>query len=655
MSNTGENDQGLRKIIDLTRFASIFILLLHFYFYCYGAFALWRYKSSITDRLLQNVAHTGLFMNLFISKGIVFGLLMISLMGAQGKKDEKISWKNITAYLLLGLSIFFGSSILLTLNFSLEIKAITYMIVTAVGFLLILAGGNLLSRLIKLNLSNDIFNSLNETFPQEERLLTNEFSINLPARYNLKGQIRKSWINIINPFRGLLVIGSPGSGKSWFVIQHVIKQHIEKGFAMFVYDFKYDDLSKIVYNWLQQNKNKYKVEPAFYVINFDNLSVSHRCNPLDPSSMNDITDATESARTILLGLNREWINKQGDFFVESPINFVTAIIWFLRKYENGKYCTLPHIIELMQADYDELFPVLNTEPEIEVLVNPFVTAYQNDAMEQLEGQVASAKIGMARLSSPQLYWVLSGNDFTLDINNPEKPKIVCVGNNPEKQQIYGAVLSLYISRLIRQVNRKGMMKSSLVFDEFPTIYFNNMDSLIATARSNKVATTLAMQDFSQLKKDYGKEQADVIVNITGNIISGQVMGETSKLLSERFGKIMQDRQSVSVNRMDTSVSHSKQLDSAVPASKIASLSSGEFVGMVADNPDEKIKLKMFHSEIINDTNKLNEEAKIFKEIPQIKLVTAQEVQDNYYQVKLEVKQLIEKEVSILKQKAGIDL
>ena len=501
---------------------------------------------------------------------------------------------------------------------------------------------------LPLNLSNDVFNSLNETFPQEERLLTNEFSINLTARYNLKGRIRKSWINIINPFRGLLVIGSPGAGKSWFVIQHVIKQHIEKGFAMFVYDFKYDDLSKIVYNWIQLHKNKYAVKPSFYVINFDNLSVSHRCNPLDPSSMHDITDATESARTILLGLNREWINKQGDFFVESPINFVTAIIWFLRKYADGKYCTLPHVIELMQFDYDKLFPVLNTQPEIEVLVNPFMTAYQNDAMEQLEGQVASAKIGMARLASPQLYWVLSGNDFTLDINNPKHPKIVCVGNNPEKQQIYGAVLSLYISRLVRQVNKKGMLKCSLVFDEFPTIYFNNMDSLIATARSNKVATTLAMQDFSQLKKDYGKEQADVIVNITGNIISGQVMGETSKLLSERFGKIMQDRQSVSVNRTDTSISHSKQLDSAIPASKIAALSSGEFVGLVADNPDEKIKLKMFHAEIINDAKKLNEEVSRYKEIPVVSNVTHQRVLDNYYQVKMEVKLMIGMEVERLK-------
>jgi DNA-binding transcriptional regulator YbjK len=648
MSHTGENEQGLRKIVDLTRFASIFILLLHFYYYCYVAFEQWEITSTITDRLMKNISNTGLFKNQLTSKFLALGLLTISLFGSQGKKDEKINWRSIAAYLLIGLLLYFSSQLFLKLQYDVQTVAIVYMTATGIGFLLILAGGNLLSRLIKLNLGDDVFNSLNETFPQEERLISNEFSINLPARYNLKGRVRKNWINIINPFRGLLVIGSPGSGKSWFVIQHVIKQHIEKGFALFVYDFKYDDLSRIVYNWLQQNKHNYSVKPSFYVINFDNLSVSHRCNPLDPNSMNDITDATESARTILLGLNREWINKQGDFFVESPINFVTAVIWFLRKYADGKYCTLPHVIELMQAEYDELFPVLNTQPEIEVLVNPFITAYQNDAMEQLEGQVASAKIGMARLAAPQLYWVLSGNDFTLDINNPKHPKIVCVGNNPEKQQIYGAVLSLYVSRLVRQVNKKGMQKCSLVFDEFPTIYFNNIDSLIATARSNKVATTLAMQDFSQLKKDYGREQADVIVNITGNIISGQVMGETSKLLSERFGKIMQDRQSVSINRMDTSISHSKQLDAAIPASKIAALSSGEFVGMVADDPLEKIKLKMFHSEIINDHEKLNAEVSNYRDIPAVTNVTQQQVLDNYYQVKMDIKRLIGEEVRRLK-------
>jgi type IV secretory pathway TraG/TraD family ATPase VirD4 len=243
--------------------------------------------------------------------------------------------------------------------------------------------------------------------------------------------------------------------------------------------------------------------------------------------MIDITDATEASRTIMLGLNRDWIKKQGDFFVESPINFLTAIIWYLRRYEDGKYCTLPHVIELIQADYDRLFAVLLKEPEITALINPFISAYNNNAKAQLEGQVASAKIGLARLASPQLYYVLSGNDFTLDINNPAEPKIVCMGNNPQKLQTYGAVLSLYISRMIKLVNRKGQLKSSLIFDEFPTIFFNNIDSLIATARSNKVATCLAVQDFSQLSKDYGKEQADVITGIVGNIISSAISGGSS--------------------------------------------------------------------------------------------------------------------------------
>ena len=647
MSGTGENEVDLRKILDLTRWISIVILVLHFYYFCYAVFDEWELTADFSDGLLANIANTGLFTNFHNSKLIALGILVVSLLGARGRKDESLSIRGILMMVFIGLILYFCSFTILKLSTSAEITAIMYMVVTITGFTFILGGTTMLSRLIRVRLSKDIFNELNESFPQEERLLQNEFSINLPAKYRLKTKIRKSWINVINPFRGLLVVGSPGAGKSWFVIQHIIKQHIEKGFAMFIYDFKYDDLSRITYNWLLQHKHHYPVEPKFYVINFDKLSVSHRCNPLAPSAMHDITDASESARTILLGLNKEWIRKQGDFFVESPINFVTAIIWFLRKYEDGKYCTLPHVIELMQAEYDELFPVLNTDPEIEVLVNPFITAYQNDAMEQLEGQVASAKIGMAKLASPQLYWVLSGNDFTLDINNPGEPKIVCVGNNPEKQQIYGAVLSLYISRLIRQVNKKGRLKCSLVFDEFPTIFFNNIDSLIATARSNKVATTLAMQDFSQLRKDYGKEQADVIVNITGNIISGQVTGDTSKVLAERFGKIMQDRESISINRTDTSVSRSTHLDYAIPSSRIAALSSGEFVGMIADNPEEKIKLKMFHSEIVNNVDQLNRETSNFIDIPEVSSVTPQQVSDNYHQVKLDVRQLLQSEVARL--------
>ena len=650
---TGENEQAMRKILDMTRLISIVILVIHYYYYCFSAFHEWGLITEFSDRILGNIYRTGLFGNFHKSKLIALGFLFISLLGARGRKDEKLNHKTAFAYIITGLLIYFTSYLALLLKIKTTELAIVYIGITSIGFLLTLSGGTLLSRIIRNRLnSKDIFNRENETFPQEERLLENEYSINLPARYQLKDKMRNSWINIINPFRGVMVLGTPGSGKSYFVIRHIITQHIRKGFTMFVYDFKFDDLSRIVYNTWLKNKHRYPKSPAFYVINFDDLTRSHRCNPLEPSAMTDITDAAESARTILMGLNREWIKRQGDFFVESPINFLTAVIWYLKKYKDGEFCTLPHVIELMQVDYDSLFTLLRTEKEIEVLINPFVNAYLNDVMEQLEGQIASAKVAMARLSSPQLYYVLSGNDFTLDINNPDEPKIVCMGNNPQKIQIYGAVLSLYVTRLVKLVNKKGKQKSSLIFDEFPTIYLNNMDSLIATARSNKVATCLGIQDFSQLRKDYGREQADVIMNITGNILSGQVTGDTAKQLSERFGKIMQDRESLSINASDTSISRSKQLESAVPPSKISALSSGEFVGMVADDPDCKIDLKAFHCEILNDHEALKKEQEAYMDIQVIRKLDNTMVQRNYLQIKQDVQDIIHSEMERLLNDPG---
>ncbi|MBS1504582.1 MAG: TraM recognition domain-containing protein, partial [Bacteroidetes bacterium] len=321
------------------------------------------------------------------------------------------------------------------------------------------------------------------------------------------------------------------------------------------------------------------------------------------------------------------------------------VIWYLRKYHDGVYCTLPHVIELMQADYEQLFSVLQEEEQVRVLINPFILAYNNNAKAQLEGQIASAKIGLARLSSPQLYYVLSGNDFTLDLNNPESPKVICMGNNPQKLQTYGAVLSLYISRMIKLVNRKGQLKSSLIFDEFPTIFFNNMDSLIATARSNRVATTLAVQDFSQLKKDYGPEQADVITGIVGNIISGQVTGDTAKTLADNFGKIVQDKHSMTINSSDTSISKATQLDYAIPASKIASLSSGEFVGLVSDNPDQRIALKLFHSEIQNNHAAIANEEAAYKPIPLVEYVSPEDVEENYQKIKRDICEMIAEEMT----------
>ncbi|MHB1177175.1 MAG: conjugal transfer protein MobC [Daejeonella sp.] len=642
--HTGENEQALRKITDFTRLLSIAILAIHFYFFCHAAFAAWGLTAEIVDRVIATVIRLGIFKTTVASKGAALLLLVVSLFGVKGKKDEKINGRSVTAYCTSGLALYGLSELILLFSNQNNTTTIAYITTVSIGYILILTGGTQVTRLLKLNLAGDIFNKENETFPQEERLLQNEYSINLPAKYRLKGKTRDSWINIINPFRGNLILGTPGSGKSYFAIRHIITQHIQKGFSMLIYDFKYDDLTRIAYNTLRKYSGKYEVKPKFYVVNFEDLSRTHRCNPLDPASMTDITDATEASRTIMLGLNREWIKKQGDFFVESPINFVTAIIWYLRRYRDGRYCTLPHVIELMQADYKYLFGVLRKEPEIEVLINPFISAWRNEAYDQLEGQVASAKISMARLASPQLYYVLSGNDFTLDLNNPNEPKIICMGNNPMKQQVYGAVLSLYISRTIKLVNQKGKLKSNLIFDEFPTIYFNNIDSLIATARSNKVATTLAVQDYSQLKKDYGREQAEVIMNIVGNIIAGQVTGDTAKQLSERFGKIMQQRQSVSINSSDTSVSHSTQLDYAVPASKISALSSGEFVGLVSDDPNTAIDLKVFHCRIQNDHNAIQQEEAAYQTIPKIREIGPELIQLNYLGIKQDIRDLMEAEL-----------
>ncbi|HEY4325168.1 MAG TPA: conjugal transfer protein MobC [Mucilaginibacter sp.] len=633
---TGENEQALRKIIDFTRLLGIALLLIHFYLSGYSSFQQWHLTHQIVDRILLPLSRMLIFKTALNAKLTALLLLAVSLVGSKGKKDEKLRYRTAGTYCLLGLALYFASDYLIVFT-------AIYIGLSALGYLLFMTGGAMFFRILKLKLGGDIFNKENETFPQEERLIENEYSINLPAKYQLKGKERGSWINIINPFRGTLVGGSPGAGKSYFVIRHIITQHVAKGFSMLIYDFKYDDLSRIAYNALLRHGGR-----SYYVINFE--KIMHRSNPLEPETMLDITDAMESSRTVMLGLNREWIKKQGDFFVESPINFVTALIWFLRKYENGKYCTLPHAIELSLVDYKALFEVLSEEPEIEVLINPFISAWKNEAYEQLEGQIASAKISLARLSSPQLYYVLSGSDFSLDINNPDDPKIVCLANNPQKSQVYGAVLSLYINRINKQVNRKNQQKCSLIFDEFPTIYFNGIDNLIATARSNKVAVTLAVQDYSQLKKDYGREQAEVIMNIVGNIVCGQVTGDTAKQLSERFGKINQQKESVSINSSDTSITRSTQLDYAIPASKIAGLSSGEFVGMVADDPTNKINLKTFHCQIQNDHAGIGLEEAGYQQIPVVRTLSPQEIQRNYQRIKEDIKALVEQLTGPLENK-----
>ena len=649
--------RALGKVMDFMRGISVIFLLINCYWFCYEAFHVWGFTLGIIDKILMNFQRTtGLFSSILWTKLFCVVFLALSCLGTKGVKEEKITWAKIWTVLFSGFVFFFLNWWLLVLPIGKIGAASLYIFTLSVGYICLLMGGVWMSRLLKNNLMDDVFNTENESFMQETRLMENEYSVNLPTRFYYKKKWNKGWINVVNPFRASMVLGTPGSGKSYAIVNNYIKQQIEKGFAMYIYDYKFPDLSEIAYNHLLHHLDAYKVKPQFYVINFDDPRKSHRCNPINPAFMTDISDAYESAYTIMLNLNRSWIQKQGDFFVESPIILLAAIIWFLKIYENGKYCTFPHAIEFLNRPYAQIFPILTSYDELANYLSPFMDAWEGGAQDQLQGQIASAKIPLSRMISPALYWVMTGDDFSLDINNPNEPKVLVVGNNPDRQNIYSAALGLYNSRIVKLINKKKQLKSSVIIDELPTIYFRGLDNLIATARSNKVAVCLGFQDFSQLTRDYGDKESKVIQNTVGNVFSGQVVGETAKTLSERFGKVLQQRQSMTINRNDKSTSISTQMDSLIPASKISNLTQGMFVGAVSDNFDERIDQKIFHAEIVVDSAKVSAEMKQYQSIPEINAFQNKDGSDNlkktieanYKRIKQEVLILVDSEIERIK-------
>ncbi len=645
--------RGLAKVMDFMRALSILFVVINVYWFCYEAIHEWGINIGVVDKILMNFNRTaGLFNSILWTKIFAVLFLALSCLGTKGVKEEKITWDKIYVCLGFGFVLFFLNWWLLALPLLKVANAGLYIFTVSVGYILLLMAGTWISRLLKNNMMDDVFNTENESFMQETKLMVNDYSINLPTKFWYKKKLWKGWINVVNPFRAAIVLGTPGSGKSYAVVNQFIKQQIEKGYTGYIYDFKFPDLSTITYNHLLNNREGYEKTPTFYVINFDDPSRSHRCNPINPSFMDDISDAYESAYTIMLNLNRTWVQKQGDFFVESPIILFAAIIWYLRIYEDGKYCTFPHAIEFLNKSYEDIFPILTSYPDLENYLSPFMDAWKSGAADQLQGQIASAKIPLSRMISPQLYWVMSGDEFTLDINNPDNPKMLVVGNNPDRQNIYGAALGLYNSRIVKLINKKGMLKSSVIIDELPTIYFKGLDNLIATARSNKVAVLLGFQDFSQLKRDYGDKEAAVVMNTVGNIFSGQVVGDTAKTLSDRFGKVLQKRQSMTINRNDKSTSISTQMDSLIPPSKISNLTQGTFVGAVADNFDERIEQKIFHCEIVVDNERVAAETKAYKKIPVITNFVDENgvdrmkemIKENYDRIKVEAKQIVADEL-----------
>ena len=649
--------RALGKVMDFMRGISVIFLLVNCYWFCYEAFHVWGFTLGIVDKILMNFQRTtGLFSSILWTKLFCVVFLALSCLGTKGVKEEKITWPKIWTVLFFGFVFFFLNWWLLVLPIGKIGVASLYIFTLSIGYICLLMGGVWMSRLLKNNLMDDVFNTENESFIQETRLMENEYSVNLPTRFYYKKKWNNGWINVVNPFRASMVLGTPGSGKSYAIVNNYIKQQIEKGFAMYIYDYKFPDLSEIAYNHLLHHLDAYKVKPQFYVINFDDPRRSHRCNPINPAFMTDISDAYESAYTIMLNLNRSWIQKQGDFFVESPIILLAAIIWFLKIYENGKYCTFPHAIEFLNRPYAQMFPILTSYDELANYLSPFMDAWEGGAQDQLQGQIASAKIPLSRMISPALYWVMTGDDFSLDINNPNEPKVLVVGNNPDRQNIYSAALGLYNSRIVKLINKKKQLKSSVIIDELPTIYFRGLDNLIATARSNKVAVCLGFQDFSQLTRDYGDKESKVIQNTVGNVFSGQVVGETAKTLSERFGKVLQQRQSMTINRNDKSTSISTQMDSLIPASKISNLTQGMFVGAVSDNFDERIDQKIFHAEIVVDSAKVSAEMKVYQPIPIIADFINEDGSDNlketieanYKRVKQDILSLVSSEIERIK-------
>ena len=577
------------------------LVMVNLYYFVHPLLAHLGLTAEIADLILAKLLSGGVFVAPYRTKLIGMCLIAAGLVTQTGK-GTGTSWTTVIVAAVLGGSLYFFP----------RFSSIQYLITTVVGA--VIFGWAIATAGRKFSAFNEAKNDRNETFQQCRKLMTTDDSINIPMRYQYRYRIRKGWINVINPFRATMVLGTPGSGKSFSVYGPFIEQMIAKKYSMFIYDYKFPDLTEIVYNEYLANLDKYDLEPEFCVINFNDPRKSLRCNPISPEHIKEPADTTEIAELVMLNVNKVAVEKE-DFFTQSAKVYLDALLWFLRIYEDGRYCTFPHVIELMAQDYKKVFKILSKHRELEVKIKPFSNALDGGAQDQLQGQIASAQIPLNKFVSPSLYWVLTGNDFTLDINNPEHPKILCVGNDPDRQAIYGTTLALFTSRMFKLINHKGKQKCGVLLDELPTIYLKGIDNLIATARSNKVAIVLGAQDKSQLKRDYGEKESEVIFNTVGNVFSGQVNGKTAEDLSKSFGKEFRKRESQTRGIEQDSISISFQHEELLPLSTIETLSQGVFFGKVADNNDMKIQDKFFCGEIQRDLDALAKKRETWAFLP----------------------------------------
>jgi hypothetical protein len=628
------------------------LLFLHFYYFCYLAFAEWHVSFSLADRFATNMAHAPVFRHRFPYKLVILALL-IPIIFINGPGSRRASTRQLLKTLAIGLTLFFGSDLVLCFTGDPKILASAYIVFTIAGLIFLYLGcGSLIDR-FRTPSASEVFNRYNESFPQEERHIANDFSLHFNAHYLFRNQTRPSEINLVNRFRGTLIVGGPGSGKTSHLFRPIIQQSLAQHMALLVYDLKFDNLTRLTYNTYLKERASYAIEPKFYCVNFHDLTRSHRCNPLDPATLTDADDARNIARTILIGLNPSWASRSGEFFVESAIGFLTANLWFLRRYQDGRYCTLPHLIEFSQGDFAKLFSVLQSDKHVQTLIRPFISALQNKTYRQLQSQVDSARIGLLALASPTLYYLLSGSDFTLDLNNPRAPKIFCLGSSPEKQDVYGHVVALYLARLLKLVNRRGGWPCEICLDEFASLPPVNLHTTVAEARENRVSVTFGIQDLSQLRNTYGRDRADSLFNLPGNLFCGQISGDAAKLVSERIGSILQQKSTISTNSRDQSTSQSTHLEPALPPSRIATLSSGEFTGITADSPDQPLELKAFHARLHADFAAMQAEEATWQPLPEVHPVTSEAVESRFLQIKTEAAAITDDQLRVMKKSRSL--
>lgn len=585
---------------------------------------------------LERLGNTLVFRDVLYTK--FFTLLLICLVGIgtlARKNPDADPKKHVAIPLGIGLILLFTSIFFLNRAYVEEHQVLlpytnTYELIYAVfsfiGAILTLTAIDNISKFIKSGFGKDKWNVEAESFMQDTKPLNTPTSISIPMQFYYKKKVRDGFINI-NPFRGLMVLGTPGSGKSFGVINPAIRQLLGKDFTMCLYDFKFPDLAKIAYyHYLMAKQQGRMKNYKFHVINLNDVAKSNRVNPLNPEYVKTLAQSQEISTALVEALKKgDKAGGSDQFFTQSAINFLASAVYFLAKYKNGKYSSMPHVMAFLNRTYEEIFTVLLSNTELSSLLSPFMSAFQKKAFDQLEGQIGTLKIFMSRLATKESFWVFSKDDFSLKISDPNNPSILVLANDPMTQDINSALYALVVNRLSSLINSKGNLPTCIIADEAPTLYIHRVENLIATARSNKVAVVMGLQEMPQFKQQYGDKSADSISSIIGNILSGSVRNkQTLEWIQTLAGKIKQKGESLSIDRSKTSVSLNEKLDSLIPAGKIASLQTSEMVGMIArdvDTTKKKNKGKMdyipsaIHCRINLDMEEIEKEESGYPEMP----------------------------------------